>query len=117
MAWAGAGLLLSTARHWTEHLGLIPGDQRKGRNLGLSAQWTAPTGRAPFRYGGAVGPLDLDAARADDVGRAVRRVTRELGLVGLNSADFLVSDDVAWLVEVNPRPGATLDAVDALRTP
>ena len=92
---------------------LFVADGTSASIVGLSAQWTAPTERAPFRYGGAVGPLDLDAARADDVGRAVGRVTRELGLVGLNSADFLVSDDVAWLVEINPRPGATLDVFDS----
>ena len=30
-------------------------------------------------------------------------------LLGLNSADFLVSGDVFTLLEINPRPGATLD--------
>ena len=30
-------------------------------------------------------------------------------LAGLNSVDFLVADDAVWLLEINPRPGATLD--------
>jgi uncharacterized protein len=30
-------------------------------------------------------------------------------LVGLNSADFLMTDDHFHLLEINPRPGATLD--------
>ncbi len=34
---------------------------------------------------------------------------RNCGLVGLNSADFIVSRDAVWLIEVNPRLGATLD--------
>ena len=40
---------------------------------------------------------------------AVQRLLRRAPLVGLNSVDFLVSDEQFWLLEVNPRPGATLD--------
>jgi predicted ATP-grasp superfamily ATP-dependent carboligase len=32
-----------------------------------------------------------------------------LSLTGLNSADFMVDGDDFWIVEINPRPGATLD--------
>jgi methenyltetrahydromethanopterin cyclohydrolase len=32
-----------------------------------------------------------------------------MSLVGLNSADFLVDGERFWLLEINPRPGATLD--------
>ena len=35
--------------------------------------------------------------------------SRATSLVGLNSADFLVDGERFWLLEVNPRPGATLD--------
>lgn len=92
---------------------LFLADRTTASIVGVSMQWTSPTPEAPFRYGGAAGPLDLDARRTDDIERAVARLTRELGLAGLNSADFLVSDDVAWLVEINPRPGATLDVFDS----
>jgi predicted ATP-grasp superfamily ATP-dependent carboligase len=40
---------------------------------------------------------------------AARRLTAAVGLVGLNSADFLVNGEDCVLLEVNPRPGATLD--------
>jgi predicted ATP-grasp superfamily ATP-dependent carboligase len=30
-------------------------------------------------------------------------------LVGLNSIDFLVDGNAVWLLEINPRPGATVD--------
>lgn len=35
--------------------------------------------------------------------------------VGLVSFDFIVNDSTAYLLEVNPRPGATLDVFDDLR--
>ena len=40
-------------------------------------------------------------------------LARSLGLRGLNSADFLIEGDNAWLIEINPRPGATLDLFDS----
>ncbi len=35
-----------------------------------------------------------------------------LGLVGLVSFDFILAGDEPFLIEVNPRPGATLDVFD-----
>ncbi len=82
-------------------------DGSRATLLGFSAQWSDPVAGAAFRYGGAVRPAGtrFEAAMAEAVGR----LTRALGLVGLNGADFLVSDAGFHLIEVNPRPGATLD--------
>jgi predicted ATP-grasp superfamily ATP-dependent carboligase len=80
------------------------------RVLGLSRQWADPGSRRPFRYGGAVRPAGLPPARAADIVSAVERVVgMTTGLRGLNSADFLVRDDGIDLLEINPRPGATVD--------
>ena len=85
---------------------------KAARILGLSAQWTAPTPTSPFRYGGAAGPLDIGGARAQEIACAVARIASQLRLVGLNSADFVISPDTVWLMEINPRPGATLDVFE-----
>ncbi len=91
---------------------LFVANGQKAGIIGLSEQWTAPTPASPFRYGGAVGPVGVGAAQAEEIGRAIANVTSELGLVGLNSVDFLVSGDAVWLIEVNPRPSATLDVFE-----
>ncbi|HEY5205208.1 MAG TPA: ATP-grasp domain-containing protein [Roseiarcus sp.] len=85
--------------------------------IGLSLQWTAPTPASPFRYGGAAGPVDIDPAQADEIARAVTAIAFGLDLVGLNSADFLVSAEAVWLIEINPRPGATLDVFESREAP
>ena len=85
--------------------------------IGLSAQWTAPAPLSPFRYGGAVGPIDIEPARAGEIVRAVGGLVRDLGLLGINSADFVISDEAAWLIEINPRPPATLDVFDSDQDP
>jgi uncharacterized protein len=88
---------------------LFVADGRRTGIVGLSRQWTSPTPESPFRYGGAAGPIDIGGAQTDEIARSVAFIASELGLVGLNSADFIVSRDAVWLIEVNPRLGATLD--------
>jgi predicted ATP-grasp superfamily ATP-dependent carboligase len=81
----------------------------RGVVLGFSAQWSAPSPDRPFRYGGAVRLATLAPGIAHALTRAVERLVSVVPLVGLNSADFLVDGEKFWLLEVNPRPGATLD--------
>jgi predicted ATP-grasp superfamily ATP-dependent carboligase len=96
---------------------LFLASKKRAEIIGLSMQWTAPTPTSPYRYGGAAGPVDIDPPQAEEIARAVAAVTTELDLVGLNSADFLVSADAVWLIEINPRPGATLDVFESNEVP
>jgi predicted ATP-grasp superfamily ATP-dependent carboligase len=80
--------------------------------IGFSEQWTAPAPGQPFRFGGAARPAALADALAASLGEAVRRVARAFSLRGLNSADFIVGPLGWWLLEINPRAGATLDIFD-----
>jgi predicted ATP-grasp superfamily ATP-dependent carboligase len=77
--------------------------------LGFSAQWSSPTPRQPYRYGGAVRPARLAPHISDSLSGVVRRIAAAMSLVGLNSVDFLIDGESFWLMEINPRPGATLD--------
>jgi predicted ATP-grasp superfamily ATP-dependent carboligase len=96
---------------------LFLASERKAEIIGLSTQWSAPTPASPFRYGGAAGPIDIEPSHKREIARAIALVAAELNLVGLNSVDFLVSPDAVWLVEINPRPGATLDVFDSYDDP
>jgi predicted ATP-grasp superfamily ATP-dependent carboligase len=96
---------------------LFLASEKQAEIIGLSMQWAAPTPVSPFRYGGAAGPIEIDPSRAEEIARSVGLIASEFDLIGLNSADFLVSDDAAWLVEINPRPGATLDVFESNEAP
>jgi predicted ATP-grasp superfamily ATP-dependent carboligase len=87
------------------------------RVLGFSEQWTASLSKSRWRYGGAVHPAELSQAVARKMESAARSVARHFKLRGLASADFLVDDGEALLLEINPRPGATLDIFDRGTTP
>jgi predicted ATP-grasp superfamily ATP-dependent carboligase len=77
--------------------------------LGFSEQWSVREGTRPFRFAGAARPAVLEKNLEQALSEAVAQMSAAIPLVGLNSFDFLVNGDIFWLLEVNPRPGATLD--------
>ena len=77
--------------------------------LGFTAQWVVPSPSHPFSWGGAVRPALLDPAVAAAMTATVEHLAAAASLVGLNGADFLVRADGFDLLEINPRPSASLD--------
>jgi hypothetical protein len=85
--------------------------------IGFTTQWTSPALSAPYRFGGCAGPAPLPDSVARRIARACDALVEMTGLVGLNSLDLLIDGDVVHAIEINPRPGATLDVFDALCEP
>lgn len=96
---------------------LFLGNGRAARLLAFSEQWCDPTPDAPFRYGGCAGPLELEPDLVREVGAALSRLTADAHLKGLASADLVIGAGSWHLIEINPRPGATLDILDASPLP
>ena len=88
---------------------LFLADGAKARMVGSSRQWAAPAPGEPFRFGGSLRPAGLSPGLETRLRRAAEAITAACGLLGLNSIDFLVEGSEYTLIEVNPRPGATLD--------
>lgn len=93
---------------------LFAANGRHARVIGFNEQWTAGVRQcARYCYGGAASqalvPLQtrrLIASLLDDVVQAI-------GLVGLNGLDFILAGDKPSVLEINPRPTATIDLYDA----
>jgi predicted ATP-grasp superfamily ATP-dependent carboligase len=81
--------------------------------LGFSEQWSVREGPQPFRFAGAARLAVLEGSLARALTQAVERMSEAVPLIGLNSFDFLVDGGKFWLLEVNPRPGATLDLFES----
>ncbi|MDR4307821.1 ATP-grasp domain-containing protein [Chelatococcus sambhunathii] len=113
---AGRGRYLQTYVRGRSVSALFLADGRRAAILGFSEQWTDPTDLSPFRYGGAVGPVALEDELSDAIGKALMRIVAATGLVGLASADLILPQNGDapdfMLLEINPRPGATLDVFD-----
>ncbi|WP_036264579.1 ATP-grasp domain-containing protein [Methylocapsa aurea] len=88
---------------------LFLADGAKAQFLGASRQWPTPTPDEPFRFGGALRPADLAAKLETRLAALAGTIASACGLRGLNSIDLLVDGDDFTLIEINPRPGATLD--------
>ena len=91
---------------------LLAGDGREAVTLGFSEQWSDPAPGRPYRYGGAAVPADITAGLAAALADAARHVAAASGLRGLGSVDALVDADGFHILELNLRPGASLDAYE-----
>ncbi|QSA96732.1 ATP-grasp domain-containing protein [Methylococcus sp. EFPC2] len=81
--------------------------------IGFNTLWTAGHDPAhPFLFAGAINRLELDAAQRPKLNEYALKLTRALGLVGLNSLDIVMDGEVCRVLELNPRPSATMSLYD-----
>lgn len=76
--------------------------------LGFNEQIVFGFGARPYVYGGVIGPVPLAAGAARRVSHAVRSVSAAFSLRGLCSLDFLLDGERVSVLEVNPRPPASM---------
>lgn len=81
-------------------------------HLTLTRQWITPSSEQPFRFGGAVSMPDIASELRYELENAALGVATAFRIVGMASFDFIVSGGTPHLLEVNPRPGASLDVLD-----
>lgn len=77
--------------------------------VGFNQQWKAHD----FVYGGAINRAMLAQPVQVEISHQLNRLVAETGLVGLNGMDFIAGGQSYSVLEVNPRPTATLDLYDA----
>jgi predicted ATP-grasp superfamily ATP-dependent carboligase len=89
---------------------LFLADGKETAILGFNTLWTEPCDPSrPFRFAGAINRASLHAAQREMVREFANRITRAVGLRGLNSLDFLLDDArMPRVLEINPRPSATM---------
>lgn len=92
----------------------VLGDGRRAYVLGLAAPMTAPTSLMPFRFGGIAAPADIAPALAQELEAAAAAICARLKLRGLGSVDFIADGKRFWVIEVNPRPGASLEVFERI---
>jgi predicted ATP-grasp superfamily ATP-dependent carboligase len=76
--------------------------------LGFNRQQVCAIGERPFVFAGVVGPVAPSEAMQRAIGTAVRVLAREFRVCGLASLDFVMHGDTAEVIELNPRPPASL---------
>jgi predicted ATP-grasp superfamily ATP-dependent carboligase len=102
---------------------LIPGQpcsavfiaSRNGaRLLGVTEQLIGELalGAAPFFYCGSIGPLRLNGHAESILRKVGSTLAMKTELQGIFGVDFILQDDVPWVVEVNPRYTASVEILE-----
>jgi len=86
---------------------LFLADGQRAQVVALNRLRVRPLGRRPCVYRGAIGPID-DAPLRAQVDAALALLVPCFALRGLASLDFIASDGRAFLLEINPRPSASM---------
>lgn len=68
----------------------------------------------PFQYYGAIAPLSLRLKTVEAINAVGTSLTVEAGLCGLFGCDFIITEDVPYLLEVNPRYTASTELWESL---
>lgn len=87
---------------------LFVADGRRAQRIGFNELIVRPLGALPHVYRGAVGPVALPAALTAVIDAALDALTAHFALRGLASLDFLRTGDGWSLLEINPRPSASM---------
>jgi predicted ATP-grasp superfamily ATP-dependent carboligase len=90
------------------HSALFLADGTDARIIGFNTLWTARHLGQPFLFVGAVNRADLSPIQRGRIEACVARLTRAVGLKGLNSLDFMLDGETCRALEINPRPSATM---------
>lgn len=81
---------------------------RRACVLGTNALLTQPWEHQPHVYRGVIGPISVPAFVAQQITQALEALVPTLGLRGLGSLDVLWDDERVWVLEINPRPPASM---------
>jgi predicted ATP-grasp superfamily ATP-dependent carboligase len=86
-------------------------DGQRAQVLGCNLQLVREMRHAPFVWSGVIGGLPLSGAAQAQVTQALHAIVGAFGLRGLGSLDFLLREPGprVEVLEVNPRPPASLD--------
>lgn len=102
------GLYWQRERRGTPMSATLVGNGRDAVLLGFNQQMVQPLGDRPFVFCGVIGPLPVSDAVAREVTAIARLLAAVFRLRGLGSLDFLLDGESVEVLELNPRPPASL---------
>lgn len=93
---------------------LFLADGRTARVVGFNTLWSENRSTdTPFLFAGTLNRTPLDDAQRAEIRGWVESLSGALALKGLNGLDFMFDGQRCHVLEVNPRPSATLTLYDA----
>ncbi len=82
--------------------------------IGFNSQWTVRLDECcEFMFSGIINVCDLESERKTQVVEWLKKLIPLFQLKGLNSLDFVDDGVCSWLLEINPRPSASMQLYEA----
>jgi len=92
---------------------LFLADGRQVQVVGFNTQWPVRLSETQaFAFSGVINSADLPNAHKAAITDWLKRMVPVFGLKGLNSLDFIHADDCSYVLEINPRPSASMQLYD-----
>ncbi len=83
---------------------------QQAQTLSINRHYLQPSMATPFRLGSIISPWDISKQHQYYLEQAANKITTEIGLQGINSLDFILSEEgQVFLLEVNPRISASAE--------
>lgn len=81
--------------------------------ISINKQNSVVNGLTPFLLSSIESPWSLSEPNQQQLERAIKKISLETGLIGLNSIDFILSEqDELLVLEINPRPSASAELIN-----
>jgi methenyltetrahydromethanopterin cyclohydrolase len=114
-----AGDSVMAAVYWqkfqagTAHSVLFLADGEQVQVIGFNSQWPVRLSETQeFVFSGLVNSTDLSDAHKVLITGWLEQMVPVFALTGLNSLDFIYADDCSYVLEINPRPSASMGLYD-----
>jgi methenyltetrahydromethanopterin cyclohydrolase len=92
---------------------LFLADGQQVQAVGFNSQWPVRLSESQeFVFSGVVNNCDLAEAHKALITNWLEKMVPAFGLKGLNSLDFIHANDCSYVLEINPRPSASMQLYD-----
>jgi len=96
------------------HSTLFLADGDRVKIVGFNRQWTTGLGGGQeFVFSGIINHAEIPEALQSTIRGWVEKLVLEFSLRGLNSLDFILAGERAYILEINPRVSASMQLYDA----
>jgi methenyltetrahydromethanopterin cyclohydrolase len=96
------------------HSVLFLADGKGAQVIGFNSQWAVSLSKnQEFIFSGVINSCDLLIEQKALITDWLKKLVPEFGLKGLNSLDFIQAGDKIRVLEINPRPSASMQLYDA----
>ncbi len=98
----------------TQHSVLFLADGQNVQLIGFNTQWVVPLSEnQEFVFSGIINSCALLNEQKELITAWLKKLVPVFALKGLNSLDFIQADDKSLVLEINPRPSASMQLYDA----